>query len=210
MIRSSCKKISRKPAYLSEKCTGLGEKTYNEAATGKTNTTHTNSVPIIGDSIISFNRGIKSESDKTLRSRQSRFKHFPRASSKDLLHYIDPALEEQNFEAAIIHIGINDILYDNSSRQINILLQNIKEIGKKCKNYKVKYVFISSLTFNTRISHKLLNEVNEMIVRVCLENSYHYIENGDVYENDLFKDGLHLQNSGKKILPYNFVVNLQT
>ena len=145
-----------------------------------------------------------------MRSRRSRFKHFPRASLKDLLHYIDPALEEQNFEAAIIHIGINDILYHNSSRQINILLQNIKEIGKKCKNYKVKYVFISSLTFNTRISHKLLNEVNEMIVRVCLENGYHYIENGDVYENDLFKDGLHLQNSGKKILPYNFVVNLQT
>ena len=33
---------------------------------------------------------------------------------------------------------------------------------------------------------------------VCLENGYHYIENGNVYENDLFKDGLHLQNSGKK------------
>ena len=30
-------------------------------------------------------------------------------------------------------------------------------------SYKVKYVFILSLTFNTRISHKLLNKVNEMI-----------------------------------------------
>ena len=44
------------------------------------------------------------------------------------------------------------------------------EIGKKCMIYKVKYVFISSLTFDTRISHKLLNEVNEMIEGVCLEN----------------------------------------
>ena len=113
------------------------------------------------------------------------------------MHYIDPTLEEQNFEAAITHSGINGILYDSSSRQINILLQNIKEIGKKCKNYKVKYVFISSLTFNTRLSLKLLNEVNEMIEWVCLENGYHYIENENVYENDLFKDGLHLQNSGK-------------
>ena len=118
-----------------------------------------------------------------------------------LLHYIEPSLEEQTFEAAMIHIGINHILYDSSSRKINLLFQNIKEIGKKCKNNKVKYVFISSLTFNTRISHKLLNEVNEMIERVCLENGYYYIENGNVYENDLFKDGLHLQNSGKK----NFV-----
>ena len=32
-----------------------------------------------------------------------------------------------------------------------------------------------------------------MIERVRLENGYHYIENGNVYEKDLFKDGLHLQ-----------------
>ena len=73
-------------------------------------------------------------------------------------------------EASIIYIGINDILYDSSSQQINLLIQNIMEIGKKCIIYKVKYVFISSLTFDTRISHKLLNEVNEMIEGVCLEN----------------------------------------
>ena len=35
-----------------------------------------------------------------------------------------------------------------------------------------------------------------MIGRVCLGNSFHYIENRNVHENDLFKDGLHLQNSG--------------
>ena len=45
-----------------------------------------------------------------------------RASSKDLLHYIDPTLEEQNFEVAIIHIGVNYILYDSSSRQVNLFL----------------------------------------------------------------------------------------
>ena len=45
---------------------------------------------------------------------------------------------------------------------------------------------------------------------ICLENGYYYIENGNVYENDLFKDGLHLQNSGKKNLSHNFIVNLQT
>ena len=130
----------------------------------------------------------------------AKFKHFPGASSKDLLHYIDPTLE-----AARIHIGINDILYDSSSRQINLLLQNMREIGKKCISYRVKYVFISSLTFNKRISHKLLSEVNKMIERVCLENGYYYINNGNICENDLFKDGLHLQNSGKKILSQNFI-----
>ena len=48
-----------------------------------------------------------------------------------------------------------------------------------------------------------------MIERVCLKNGYYYIENGNVCENDLFKDGSQLQNSGKKILSQNFIVNLQ-
>ena len=91
-----------------------------------------------------------------MRSGRAKFKPFPGASSKDLLHYIDSTLKEQNFEAVTIHIGINYILYDSSLKQINLLLRNIKEIGTKCKNYNVKYVFISSLTFNTRISQKLL------------------------------------------------------
>ena len=77
-------------------------------------------------------------------------------------------------------------------------------------SYKIKYAFISSLTFNTRMSHTLLNQVNKMIERVCLENGYYYINNGNVCENDLFKDGLYLQVSGKKILSQNFIVNLQT
>ena len=46
--------------------------------------------------------------------------------------------------------------------------------------------------------------------RVCLENGYYCNENGNVCENDLFKDGLHLQNSGKKILSQNFIVNLHS
>ena len=78
----------------------------------------------VKNSIVRFNGGIKSEFNKTLRSGRARCKHFSGASSKDLLHYIDPTQEEHNFEAAIIHIGINDIQYDSSSQQINLLLQN--------------------------------------------------------------------------------------
>ena len=95
-----------------KKYTVLGEKTYKEAVTRKTNT-HTNNIAILGDNIIIINRGKKSEFKKTLISRQARFKHFPRASSKHLLDYIDLTLEEQNFEAAIIDTGINDVLYDS-------------------------------------------------------------------------------------------------
>ena len=202
-------RFPEKQHTFQKKRTVPGDKTHKEAATEKANITHTNNVAILGDSIISFSRSIKFGFIKTLRPGRVRFKHFPGGSSNDLLHYIDPTLEEQNFEAAISHTGINDILYDSSSRQMNLLLRNIKEIEKKCKSCKVKYVFISGLTFNTRISHSLLKKVNEMIESVCLENGYYYIENGNVHKNYLFKDGLHLQNSGKKVLSHNFIVNLQ-
>ena len=52
-----------------KKCTILGEKTYKEAVTEKTDTTRTNNVAVLGDSIIMlFNRSIKSEFNKTLRT----------------------------------------------------------------------------------------------------------------------------------------------
>ena len=115
---------------MQKKCIVSGEKAYKEGVTEEISTVHSNNVAILGDSIISFNRGIRSEFNKTLRPVLAKFKHFTGASSKDLLHYIDPTLEEQNFEASIIHIGINDILYDRRSRQINLLFQNIREIEK--------------------------------------------------------------------------------
>ena len=69
----------------------------------------------------------------SLRSGPERFKHIPGASPKQLLHYIDLTLEEQNFEAGIFCAGIDDMLYDSSSPQINLLVQNINEIGKNAK-----------------------------------------------------------------------------
>ena len=41
---------------------------YKEAATGKTNTTHINNIAILEYSIVSFNRGIKFEFNKTLKA----------------------------------------------------------------------------------------------------------------------------------------------
>ena len=37
-----------------------------------------------------------------------------------------------------------------------------------------------------------------MIWRLCLENGYHYMETRNINENELSKDGLHLQSSNQK------------
>ena len=61
-------RFPEKQHTFQKKCTVPGEKKYKEAVTEKTNTTHTNNVAIPGDSIISFNWGMKSEFNITLRS----------------------------------------------------------------------------------------------------------------------------------------------
>ena len=48
-----------------------------------------------------------------------------------------------------------------------------------------------------------------MIVRVCLENWFYYIENGNARENDLFKDGYIYKISSKKFLSHNFFADWQ-
>ena len=115
---------------------------------------------------IKYNRGIKSEFNKTLWYGPTSFQHFQGALSKDFFHDINFTLEAQNIEAATIHTGINYIKYESSSQQISLLLQDIDEMLKKCKSYGIKYIFISSVILNTIIPHKLLNEINEMI-EVC-------------------------------------------
>ena len=42
----------------------------------------------------------------------TRLKGFPGATSKELIHYVVPTLQEKSFNSALIHIGINDILKD--------------------------------------------------------------------------------------------------
>ena len=80
-------RFSENQHTFQKKCTVPGEKTYREIVTEKTNATHTNNIAILGDRIVSFNRSIKSEFNKTLRSGRATFKNFPGAFKKFALLY---------------------------------------------------------------------------------------------------------------------------
>ena len=43
---------------------------------------------------------------------------------------------------------------------------------------------------------------------MCDANGYFYIDNGNITGNELFRDGLHLVESGKQLLAQNFVTNV--
>ena len=77
----------------------------------------TSNVVIFGDSLVNFNRKTKYNIHRSLNNGSARFKYFPGATSKDLLHYVDTTLQDNLFEVAVIHIGINDIV--NNKNYLN-------------------------------------------------------------------------------------------
>ena len=42
---------------------------------------------------------------------------------------VDPALAERNYDTTIIHIGINDIINDDSSTKVENLVLNLEKLS---------------------------------------------------------------------------------
>ena len=122
---------------------------------------------VFGDSIPNFSKSTKNEINRKLVSRgRTKFKYFPGATSKDLLHYIDSTSEDQIFNVAIIHVGTNDIL-NNGQDAINYLLENIQKTVRKCESYGIEKVLISGLIFTTRYLENILIDYNRLLKNLC-------------------------------------------
>ena len=127
---------------------------------------------------------------------------FPGATSKQLLHYLDVNIDDST-DTVFIHIGVNDILQSVSN--MDRLLLNVREMVRKCRLFGVKNMFVSGLVYTRRIRVNILNDLRKKLVDICREMNEYYIDNTNIKGVSLFKDGLHLLDSGKKILAKNFV-----
>ena len=129
---------------------------------------------------------------------------LPEATSKEILHYLDVHLTSSSVDAVILHVGVND-LEDNSQSKIENLGKNLKSMVEKCHTYGIKNAFISGLVYTTRIGLPVLERTNEMIVHLCNKLGICYVDNKNIRRKHLWKDGLHLVESGKAILANNFL-----
>ena len=50
-----------------------------------------------------------------------------------------------------------------------------------------------------------MNRVNFLLKQICEENGYFFIDNSNIEIRDLWKDGIHLIESGKTKLAENFI-----
>ena len=135
----------------------------------------------------------------------ARLKSVPGATSKELTHYVVPILQEESFNSALIHIGINDILKDQSDLQSESLTQNILEISQRCKKHGIEEIIISSLVVTKRIDPNLLARANASLCNMCRENGFCFVDNSYISVDNSFKDKFHLLDSGKTILAKNFI-----
>ena len=71
-------------------------------------------------------------------------------------------------EAVVIHIDINDIIYNNRSEIINVVLENIKEISEECKRYgaaKLFSVFFVVTWYSERVAKDIYKKLTQNIYK---------------------------------------------
>ena len=138
----------------------------------------------------------------------AQLKSFPGGTSKELLYYVEPTLKSKKFDDALLHVGVNDLLSDESRGSVQNLLDNLKQIVLKCKSAGVKMVLVSEIVVNNKLTNAYISSVNQRISNMCRDNSFVFIDNNNIPTSSLFRDGLHLLEVGKRILANNFIDNL--
>ena len=157
---------------------------------------------------------------KTLRMREfnrllkgkdtAHLKAFTVSKAKQLHHHSIPILEENAYDSAVIHVGINDLLKNpHETKDIAKIVQDITDVALNCRIYNVGTIFISGIVYCDKIDFDFICKLNKKLHEECLKNGFHFIDNYDVESKDLWNDGVHMVESGKSIVANNIIDNLK-
>ena len=101
----------------------------------------TKQVIIFRDSIIPGKRIM--DFNKHINNGFANFKVFSGCDSKEMLHYVEPALETGYHDTETVHAGVNELLNDKSANITYNLTSNLVSIVKKCNLFSLKnYLFM--------------------------------------------------------------------
>ena len=106
-----------------------------------------NRIIIPGDSIFCGMRFRKF--NNKIKNGYAKFKTFPGADSKEILRYVNPTLESGNYDSAVLHSGVIDLL--RKTLRVENLIENIRRAAVKCMSHGVSKVFVSAIVLNNRI-----------------------------------------------------------
>ena len=66
-------------------------------------------------------------------------------------------------------------------------------------------VLISSIAYSSKVSNELIQHLNNLLFKRCIEYGHSFINNGAVFKIDLWIDGIHLLDSGKTKIANNLI-----
>ena len=103
-----------------------------------------------------------------------------------------------------MHGGCNDVNNKNSTPEKNA--NEIADMAILCRDYAVKAVFISAMICRRgKFLYGKVKRVNFLLKQIYEEYGYFCIDNSNIEIRDLWKDGIHLLESGKAKLAENFM-----
>ena len=108
------------------------------------------------------------------------------------MHYVNPTLEESEFNVAIINVGINNLLNCKGDiDQINSILRNIEHIVYKRGQHGAKNIFLCGLAITNRLPEQLIKEFNMLIRNICSRTPVSdYINYANITLKGVCRDGL--------------------
>lgn len=144
-----------------------------------------------------------------IRHGRANLKVFTGATAKRMNHYVIPTLAEETLDAVIIHVGINDLL-SKKEEALNEkkLVEEIIKIGERFRACNVEDVFVSGITYSSKVDTQTLNRVNYDLQIRCKQHGFIFIDNANIEYEHLWKDGIHLRASGNILLANNLIDSL--
>ena len=150
--------------------------------------------------------------NKDYRFGDARFHEFRGKRAKEIVHYMEHHLEEENPHTVVLVAGGNDLPNkDLQMKDIVNVAENLIEGGIKCRDkFGVSDVLISSILPRSHSDfqgnrHRLNNILREM----CESNGFIFIENEDiVLRPHVHRDGVHLNEDGSSLLHKNLLFAL--
>ena len=154
----------------------------------------------------------KKEFSENYRYGNARFHEFKGKRAKDIMHYMEHHIEEENPHTVMFVAGGNDLpnrdLPDSKIAEVaNYLING----GKKCKEqFGVTDVLISSvLPRSDALFQGNRHRLNIILRELCEENGFMFVENGDiVLRAHGHHDGVHLNKDGSELLHRNLLFAL--
>ena len=93
---------------------------------------------------------------------------------------MQPTLKSKKIDAALLPVGVNDLLNYESQGSVQNLLDNLKQIGLTCKSAEVKRVLVSGIVVDNKLTSAYISSVNQRVSNMCRDNSFVFIDNNNI------------------------------